>query len=105
MQALFREDPRADDTWVDRSTQLRLTRQRVIENADRPACSLILHEGVLRQRVGGPDVMREQFRHLSDLSRSGVVDVRVYSGCRQRTGSIRKTGTTFRAGALSPLAR
>lgn len=77
MRALFREEPERDAAWVERSTEYRLARQCRLEKADRPRCTVILHEAVLHQRVGGVEVMREQFTHLLDLVRSGILTAQV----------------------------
>jgi transcriptional regulator with XRE-family HTH domain len=77
MQALFREEPERDEAWVERSTEYRLARQNRLEQADRPRCTLILHENVLHQCVGGAQTMSEQWRHLLELGRIGVLTIRV----------------------------
>lgn len=50
---------------LDRRVELRLKRQeRLIDTTDPLYLSAILDESVLRRRVGGPEVMREQLSHL-----------------------------------------
>jgi transcriptional regulator with XRE-family HTH domain len=44
--------------------QARLTRQHVLTRDDPLQLWAILSEGTLRQMVGGPEVMRDQLRHL-----------------------------------------
>ena len=51
---------------VDRRVEVRLERQHILTRADPPPprVHVVLNEAVLRRRVGGPEVMREQIQHL-----------------------------------------
>lgn len=51
---------------IDRLVEVRLERQAVLSRADPPPprVSVVLNEAVLRRRVGGPAVMREQIEYL-----------------------------------------
>lgn len=77
MDAIFREDPDFDAATVSRATELRQSRQKILQYEHRPELSIIIGEAVLRQRVGGPAVMREQLGHLLDLSRTSTITLRV----------------------------
>ena len=51
---------------IDRRVEVRLERQAVLARPDPPPprVSVVLNEAVLRRRVGGPEVMREQLEYL-----------------------------------------
>jgi transcriptional regulator with XRE-family HTH domain len=58
--------------------QVRLARQRrLLTRPDPPDFWVILDEAVLRRTVGGPEVMRGQFEHLVEASRSPNVTLQV----------------------------
>ncbi|MFE2378699.1 helix-turn-helix domain-containing protein [Streptomyces sp. NPDC059398] len=61
-------DPLASETAIDRRVELRMRRQEFLSTPEAPKVWAILDEGVLRREVGGPDVMREQLRHLIQVS-------------------------------------
>ncbi|TDC73666.1 helix-turn-helix transcriptional regulator [Actinomadura sp. 7K507] len=67
----------ATDEQIKRWHELRMTRQRVLRKPDPPRVSAILDEAVLRRRVGAPQVIHDQLRHLIKLSESSAVDIRV----------------------------
>ena len=61
---------------IDRRVEIRLERQEVLTRADPPPpkVGVVLNEGVLARRVGGPEVMRAQLEHLMrERDRSNVV--------------------------------
>jgi transcriptional regulator with XRE-family HTH domain len=51
---------------INRRVEVRLERQEVLTRTDPPPpkVSVVLNEGVLARRVGGPEVMRRQLEHL-----------------------------------------
>jgi transcriptional regulator with XRE-family HTH domain len=51
---------------IDRRVEVRLERQHVLKRTDPPPprVQVVLNEAVLRRRVGGPDVMREQLEYM-----------------------------------------
>jgi hypothetical protein len=52
------------------TVEVTLARQRVVLGDRDPALEFIVTEGVLRQAVGGPAVMREQLAMLADLGQT-----------------------------------
>lgn len=64
---------------ADRLVELRLERQRVLDRADPPPprLNIVLNEAVLRRRVGGPAVMREQLEYLMAERDRGNVTIQV----------------------------
>ncbi|MEU8940957.1 helix-turn-helix transcriptional regulator [Streptomyces goshikiensis] len=62
---------------VDALVDVRLARQSVLR-ADPPLeLSAVLDEAVLRRQIGGPGVMAEQLRHLSEVTRLTQVCLQV----------------------------
>jgi hypothetical protein len=53
---------------VRRLASLRTRRQLVLSRDDAPRLDVILDEAVLRRPVGGPTVMREQYRYLAEVA-------------------------------------
>ena len=61
---------------IDRRVEVRLERQEVLTRTDPPPpkVNVVLNEGVLARRVGGPEVMRAQLEHLiRDRDRANIV--------------------------------
>jgi transcriptional regulator with XRE-family HTH domain len=56
------------DEEVDRHVELRLKRQRLLEEENSPELWVVLDEGVLRRPIGGPDTMRQQLNFLSEVA-------------------------------------
>ncbi|WP_228992329.1 helix-turn-helix transcriptional regulator [Streptomyces sp. DH8] len=53
---------------LDSLVEVRLTRQRVLRTNPPLRFTAVLDEAVLHREVGGPEVMREQVRHLARMS-------------------------------------
>jgi transcriptional regulator with XRE-family HTH domain len=69
---------------VERRVALRLKRQDLIRRPDPPKIWSVMDEAVLRRPVGGPALMRAQFRHLIEVSELPHVTLQVVpfaSGC------------------------
>jgi Domain of unknown function (DUF5753) len=62
---------------VERLVQVRMERQRILGREDRPRLWAVLDEAVIRRLVGGPEVMREQLRHLIDCAEQGKTTLQV----------------------------
>ncbi|MFF3929531.1 helix-turn-helix domain-containing protein [Streptomyces hirsutus] len=62
---------------VEPFVEARLARQARLRSEHPLELWAVIHEGALRQLVGGRDVMREQLGHLLDLSRTDNVKVQV----------------------------
>lgn len=60
-----------------RAAELRRARQVRLTGSDPVHLDVVINEGALRRVVGGPDVMREQLRHLVQTSELANVVVRV----------------------------
>src|SRR2546430_663418 len=55
-------------TEVEPRCEVRLARQRRLRDPEPLRLSALFSEAVLRQQVGGPDVMRKQLRHLLTMA-------------------------------------
>lgn len=62
---------------IERRVDLRLARQRLLDGDDPPEMWLVLDEAVLRRRVGGPEVMRDQLEHLSAAAQATNLTLQV----------------------------
>lgn len=65
-RAVIRARGGATAAEAGRLVEIRMERQQVLERTDPPPprLSVVLNEAVLRRRVGGPAVMREQLEYL-----------------------------------------
>lgn len=65
-EAYAREVLRAGqrDDRLTQAVALRLSRQDVLDREDPPFLVILMKESVLREPVGGPEVMKEQLAHL-----------------------------------------
>lgn len=65
-----------DVAYITLGTEVRIDRQRLLENADTKLF-FVLDEAVVRRVVGGYPVMREQLERIKELSRRSNVTIRV----------------------------
>lgn len=65
------------ETELDAKVAARLGRQSIVSRSTPPKLAVLLHEPALRLPVGGPLVMRQQFRHLIDMSERPKVSIQV----------------------------
>jgi transcriptional regulator with XRE-family HTH domain len=66
-----------DRDEIERRVQVRMERQRVLTREDRPRLWAVLDEAVISRAVGGPEVMREQLRHLIECAEQGKTTLQV----------------------------
>lgn len=62
---------------VERQTELRLARQRILTRSEPVLLHLVIDESTLRRRVGAPDVMAEQYRYLAEIAERENITVQV----------------------------
>ena len=62
---------------IERRVQVRIERQRILTREDRPRLWAVIDEAVIRRVVGGPEVMREQLRHLIECAEQGKTTLQV----------------------------
>lgn len=78
MRALFHQEPLLSKKDIDRGAALRLARQQRLTDEERPLRLVtIVYEAALHRCVGGPEVMREQLRHLVELAKLPTVTLQV----------------------------
>jgi hypothetical protein len=69
--------PRVSDRAIEEGVRLRMARQDRLHEGAPLRLDCVLTEAALRQQVGGPEVMREQLRHLLDMMELPHVSVQV----------------------------
>ena len=69
--------PRLDPEQIDRQIEAKLTRQRILTQADPPSFAVVLDEAALHRMVGGRRVMSAQLAKLVDMSALPNVKVQV----------------------------
>jgi transcriptional regulator with XRE-family HTH domain len=76
--AVLREiRPRDSEEHLLRGVELRMQRQRLLEQDPVLDLWIIMDEGAIRRTIGGPDVMRRQLEHLVQASRWSNVTLQV----------------------------
>lgn len=70
--------------------EARMRRQQRLDGDDPLRLSVVMSEGALRQRIGGPGVLRRQLRHLAEVveAHPDTVDVRVVPFSAGRYGTL-----------------
>lgn len=68
---------RFDDAEIDQKVQVRMARQAVLTRQPPPDLVLILDEGALRRRIGGPGVLRRQLNWLNEAGERNNITIRV----------------------------
>jgi transcriptional regulator with XRE-family HTH domain len=69
--------PRLDPERIDRQIEAKLTRQRILTQADPPSFAVVLDEAALHRMVGGHKVMAAQLAKVLDISALPNVTVQV----------------------------
>jgi transcriptional regulator with XRE-family HTH domain len=82
-----RNDSRLD--LVERRVNLRMARQQILDRPNAPRLDVVLDEASLRRAVRTPEVMREQYDRLAEVSGQPGINLRVLpfdAGAHQATG-------------------
>ncbi|MGW3389391.1 helix-turn-helix domain-containing protein [Streptomyces cinereoruber] len=69
--------PPLSDEIIDQHTEARLGRQKLLTRAPLAELSFIINEEALRDPVGSPEVMREQWQRLLDVAVLRNVEIQV----------------------------
>ncbi|GLY93714.1 helix-turn-helix transcriptional regulator [Actinoplanes sp. NBRC 103695] len=77
IRALMRSGSDAPPAVTDRRVSLRLHRQGRLTGANPLELRAIVDESVLRRRIGGEGVMRDQLQHLVDMAQSPNVTIQI----------------------------
>ncbi|MFF3607140.1 Scr1 family TA system antitoxin-like transcriptional regulator [Streptomyces sp. NPDC002463] len=82
-RTLFEEQiPAMSDDKIASNLVARMERASILTERPETIFSFIIEEHVLRRRMGGPDVMREQIDHILDLCERRNIDIQVMSQSR-----------------------
>ncbi len=76
-RALLSDRIGSDPGDIDEKVAARIERQQILDREHPPELWVLLDEAVLHRPVGGPDVMREQLKHLCEMARRPNIVVRV----------------------------
>jgi hypothetical protein len=76
-RAVMRLDADATETEIKLRLALRMRRQQLVHQPAPPHLWAVIDEAVLRRPMGGDEIMREQIRHLIELSRLPHVTIQV----------------------------
>ncbi|MET8140316.1 helix-turn-helix transcriptional regulator [Sphaerisporangium sp. NPDC005288] len=74
---LFSRGPRSVAEDVERRVEARMRRRRVLDREDPPLVLVLFDAGVLRRKVGGPEVMHEQLGYLLEVAERPCVTIQV----------------------------
>ncbi|MFC4060549.1 Scr1 family TA system antitoxin-like transcriptional regulator [Planomonospora corallina] len=74
---VFGMEPRTTPDEVRERTEARMRRQRILDRDDPPLVLMLIDAGVLRRKVGGPEVMREQLDNLLTTADRPSVSIQV----------------------------
>lgn len=53
---------------LERRLRLRISRQALLRGENAPKVHVLLDEGALHRKIGGPEIMRQQLAHLAELA-------------------------------------
>lgn len=79
-------DPGISQGRLDALVEIRMKRQELVDRANQPQLFFILDEAALHRVTGGPEVMRDQLRHLMEVAEKPNVTIEVLpfsAGVRQ----------------------
>jgi transcriptional regulator with XRE-family HTH domain len=74
---LLSAEPRVTPEEAEERVRTRLLRRTILDKSDAPLLIALIDEGVLRRRIGGVDVMREQLHYLTEVATRPNVIVQV----------------------------
>lgn len=67
----------ASPAQLDRWIELRMARQQLLDRDTPLLLTAVVDEGVVRRMVGGPEVMRAQLIHLTDLAERPGIEIQI----------------------------
>ncbi|GII86249.1 transcriptional regulator [Sphaerisporangium siamense] len=74
---IFAQEPQMAPERAEELVEARMRRRRVLDRATPPIVHVLIDAGVLRRKVGDPDVMREQLEYLLSASTIPHVSIQV----------------------------
>lgn len=75
--------PALEDDEIDRRVTARLERQQLFQRKPKPMVSYVLEESTLTRPLGGRAALKEQLRHILDISQLRHVEIQVMPHNRQ----------------------
>lgn len=76
-KAVFKGGRVMEGNDIERLTEARLARQRMLNREDPPTLWAIIDEAALRKQVGGIDVMHDQLHHLRRMAEHRNIGIQV----------------------------
>jgi hypothetical protein len=76
-RAVIRLGTSVAEDEIIRRAQARVSRQEILRRDSPPKIWAVMDEGALHRVIGGPEVMREQLRHLLDMCDHPAVTVQI----------------------------
>jgi hypothetical protein len=86
------------DRIVEDTLRVRADRRRLLTREDAARFGFVLSESALRRRIGGPEVMAEQLRHLAEVAMLPNVTLQVVPFDSQSYAHLSTDFTLFRFG-------
>ncbi|WP_405151455.1 helix-turn-helix domain-containing protein [Sphaerisporangium sp. NBC_01403] len=74
---IFIQEPQITPEEIQERTEARMLRRGVLDREDPPLVLVLIDAGVLRRRVGGPEVMREQLDYLLEAAQRPTVSLQL----------------------------
>jgi transcriptional regulator with XRE-family HTH domain len=74
---LLTREPRVTPEVAEERVRTRLQRRLILDKADPPMLIILIDQGVLHRRIGGPEVMREQLEYLTEVAVRPNVTIQV----------------------------
>jgi hypothetical protein len=76
-RALIRQGSAVTEEEIARRGELRASRQEILRRPDAPQLWAVVDEGALRRPVGSPEIVREQLKHLIEVTDHPAVTLQV----------------------------
>lgn len=77
-EAVFRAGRVLDDVAIRRRVDGRMARQDILVDDKPPVMWAVIDEAALTKKVGGPEVMHEQLRHLVEVAHHPNINIQVF---------------------------
>ncbi|WP_432037806.1 helix-turn-helix domain-containing protein [Streptomyces cucumeris] len=81
--------PPFEDEELEQLAQGRVDRKAIFNRKPRALVHVVLEEAALRRKIGGPEVMREQYAHLIECATRPGVSIQVMPSSRAEHAGLR----------------
>ncbi|MFC4901707.1 helix-turn-helix domain-containing protein [Streptosporangium amethystogenes subsp. fukuiense] len=75
--AMFKGGQVMESPQISRRVEARLARQTILRDETRPTLWAVIDEAALTKTIGGPSVMRQQLRHIIEISAKPNIYVQI----------------------------